>query len=614
MNKRHPRWTAGLLLSLLGAGLWAVFAFGAGQSNDTYTIDRDVISAGGQLSESPAHQLVGTIGQASAIGQSENTLHINYGGFWKEDGTSSPTYYTLKIKKTGGGNGTVKTMNGTGIDCGSDCTEQYQEGSSISLIATPDADSTFGGWFVNDNPVTAPITVNQDITVTAKFILKSTPTPTPVPTNTPTPVPTATPVPTSTPPVSTNTPTPVPTSIPTPTPTSTPTPGPTSTPTPTPTPTSTPTPEPFPTVIPNPDSDEQFVVSPGEKNLLTEVELGVNVYNGDKDLNSAKFCIKGIAGDDRVLCWTASPDDDVNESQYHQYDLLKNSRYEVWAYLAHHTPQGQIGGAMYTLPHSSPKDSLFSTCYDSQLHYYQCFGGGILNCQTFANEPGEWEKIREIVTAKTTITEIEELTHSDEELIRLHVKADFTPDWLEEDGISCKGEALKAPAYWERRDNPNKEGNCRSGGFSATKALDATISLPVTYHGGYIHYDNHCEGWPLNIQIRAFGMHDEASDWISICKSYPITIVVGNEQLSRGSHTTATSNTNPLRQKITWSLTSLTPDNPSEPLDVTIDESTGYIQVANDSGTGHVTIHAEYLYGGCNGTSVTDEKTIQIID
>ena len=271
MNKRHPRWTAGLLLSLLGAGLWAVFAFGAGQSNNTYTIDRDVISAGGQLSESPVHQLVGTIGQASAIGQSENTLHINYGGFWKEDGTSSPTYYTLKIQKTGDGNGTVKTLNETGIDCGTDCTEQYQEGSSISLIATPDADSTFGGWFVNDNPVTAPITVNQDITVTAKFILKPTPTPTPVPTNTPTPVPTATPVPTNTPtPVPTNTPTPVPTSTPTPVPTNTPTPVPTNTPTPTPTPTPTSTNHP-PVIIcgpllENPDPDDE-----GDVNEYTPV-------------------------------------------------------------------------------------------------------------------------------------------------------------------------------------------------------------------------------------------------------------------------------------------------------------------------------------------------------
>jgi YD repeat-containing protein len=50
---------------------------------------------------------------------------------------------TLTVERKGDGSGTVK---GTGIDCGSDCSESYAKGTAVSLTATAATGSVFGGW------------------------------------------------------------------------------------------------------------------------------------------------------------------------------------------------------------------------------------------------------------------------------------------------------------------------------------------------------------------------------------------------------------------------------------------------------------------------------------
>jgi YD repeat-containing protein len=50
---------------------------------------------------------------------------------------------TLTVEKRGEGSGTVR---GTGIDCGSDCSESYAKGTAVSLTATAATGSVFGGW------------------------------------------------------------------------------------------------------------------------------------------------------------------------------------------------------------------------------------------------------------------------------------------------------------------------------------------------------------------------------------------------------------------------------------------------------------------------------------
>jgi hypothetical protein len=78
--------------------------------------------------------------------------------------------YTLTVAKAGSGTGTV-TSDPSGIDCGSDCTEVYEEGTAVVLTATPDSGSDFAGWSGGGCSGTGDctVTLTADITVTATF-------------------------------------------------------------------------------------------------------------------------------------------------------------------------------------------------------------------------------------------------------------------------------------------------------------------------------------------------------------------------------------------------------------------------------------------------------------
>jgi hypothetical protein len=58
---------------------------------------------------------------------------------------SSVQKHILSVNKGGTGSGTV-TSTSPGISCGSDCTEAYDAGASVTLTAAPDAASVFAGW------------------------------------------------------------------------------------------------------------------------------------------------------------------------------------------------------------------------------------------------------------------------------------------------------------------------------------------------------------------------------------------------------------------------------------------------------------------------------------
>jgi hypothetical protein len=51
--------------------------------------------------------------------------------------------FTLSVSRTGSGSGAV---SGPGIDCGSDCSEVFPSGTSVTLSATPAFGSRFDGW------------------------------------------------------------------------------------------------------------------------------------------------------------------------------------------------------------------------------------------------------------------------------------------------------------------------------------------------------------------------------------------------------------------------------------------------------------------------------------
>jgi hypothetical protein len=80
---------------------------------------------------------------------------------------TQPVQPTLTINKTGTGTGTVTAP---GINCGSDCTEQYNQGTVVTLTATPATGSTFAGWSgACTGTGTCSISINTNITVTATF-------------------------------------------------------------------------------------------------------------------------------------------------------------------------------------------------------------------------------------------------------------------------------------------------------------------------------------------------------------------------------------------------------------------------------------------------------------
>jgi hypothetical protein len=78
--------------------------------------------------------------------------------------------YILSVLKNGTGSGTV-TSTPSGIDCGADCSESYSGGTVVTLTASPDGGSIFGGWSgACSGTGTCQVTMNSNTAVIASFI------------------------------------------------------------------------------------------------------------------------------------------------------------------------------------------------------------------------------------------------------------------------------------------------------------------------------------------------------------------------------------------------------------------------------------------------------------
>jgi hypothetical protein len=92
-------------------------------------------------------------------------------------GACTPPYcpsYTLMVVKAGSGSGTV-TSSPAGINCGSTCSSNYDEGTKVTLTATAAPGSTFAGWTGGggcSGTGTCVATVKVHTTVTAIFNAK----------------------------------------------------------------------------------------------------------------------------------------------------------------------------------------------------------------------------------------------------------------------------------------------------------------------------------------------------------------------------------------------------------------------------------------------------------
>jgi uncharacterized repeat protein (TIGR02543 family) len=75
----------------------------------------------------------------------------------------------LTVTKSGAGSGTV-TSNPTGVNCGTDCSELFNHGTSVTFTAAPATGSTFSGWSGScTGTTTCTVTMDQARTVTATF-------------------------------------------------------------------------------------------------------------------------------------------------------------------------------------------------------------------------------------------------------------------------------------------------------------------------------------------------------------------------------------------------------------------------------------------------------------
>jgi secreted trypsin-like serine protease len=102
----------------------------------------------------------------------------------------TPTMRTLTVTKAGGGTGTV-TSSPPGINCGSDCSQSYTDGTSVTLTATAAAGSNFAGWdgggCAGIGTCTVSMTQARSVTATFGTQTQSPITTTPPPDGGPTP-------------------------------------------------------------------------------------------------------------------------------------------------------------------------------------------------------------------------------------------------------------------------------------------------------------------------------------------------------------------------------------------------------------------------------------------
>ena len=125
-------------------------------------------------SSNPSVATIDATGLATAIASGVTTITAtNRSGVTASTTLTVAPQVTLSVVRTGAGAGSVASTL-AGIDCGADCSEAYDSGTTVTLTATPAANSTFVGWNGCDavSGTTCTVTMSASKVVTATFDLK----------------------------------------------------------------------------------------------------------------------------------------------------------------------------------------------------------------------------------------------------------------------------------------------------------------------------------------------------------------------------------------------------------------------------------------------------------
>ncbi len=152
-----------------------------GTGAGTVTSSPAGINCGTDCSEVYNHGTAITLSAAPAVGSTftgwsgggcsgTGTCVVTLTGATTVTATFAVNTYLLSVTKSGAGSGTV-TSNPTGINCGADCSQSYDHGTSVVLTASPGSGSNFAGWSGGGCSGTGTCTVSMTAaaTVNANF-------------------------------------------------------------------------------------------------------------------------------------------------------------------------------------------------------------------------------------------------------------------------------------------------------------------------------------------------------------------------------------------------------------------------------------------------------------
>lgn len=163
---------------------WNQGEAGSAGLSDTFA-GMDFVRWGGSITAPPAG--TGWLGGSAVaatggfvLGRDSYSTDTDMTADWCEQTGSAPgvnptcpSFYNLSVTRSGDGTGRV-TSDPVGIDCGSDCSEDFVYGSFVTLTASPDPGSVFVGWSGEGcDGVTLPtctVVMDRDRTIDAHFI------------------------------------------------------------------------------------------------------------------------------------------------------------------------------------------------------------------------------------------------------------------------------------------------------------------------------------------------------------------------------------------------------------------------------------------------------------